>query len=251
MKNFGKVSIIIPVYNAENYIDECLDSCINQTYKNIEIICVNDGSSDASLEHIEKYMKTYKNIVLINQENSGVAVARNVGIDASTGDYVMFVDSDDYIDANMVFIMISELVKANMDAVKCNVDTTLAFFQHSKIKNNRVYRDAEYQDIIIKQLFEDNNIFCTACNAIYKRELCGVFPKGFRYGEDVLFNGEYFLKAKSVALIKDALYHYRNNPTSVTHKPNIDTTINNLEHFNSYYYVSGLVKDMNNVKLKE
>ena len=250
MKDFGKVSLIIPVYNAEDYIDECLDSLVNQTYKNLEIICINDGSSDSSVKHIEEYMKNYQNIVLINQENAGVVGARNVGIKNATGKYIMFVDSDDYIDLTMVEKMVGELNRTKADAAKCNIDTTLAFLQHSKIENNKFYSSDEYQDII-KQLFEDNNIFCTVCNGIYKKELCWVFPEGFRYGEDVLFNGEYFLKAKSIVLLKDALYHYRNNPTSVTHKPSIDSTIDNLEHFCSYNHVGKLVENMDNKELKE
>ena len=243
MKKLDKVSLIIPVYNAENYIDECLESCVMQTYKNIEIICVNDGSKDNSVEHIEKFMAKHPNIILVNQENSGVAVARNAGINASSGDYIIFVDSDDYISHNMVERLVDELIKTKADAVRCNIDTTVPFLQFSKIKENKVYSGKAYQEQITRQLFEDNNIFCQVFNGIYKKELCGEFPKGFRLGEDVLFNGEYFMKAKSVAMITDSLYYYRDNPTSVTHKPSIKAIINNIEHSNSYYYVKELVKD--------
>lgn len=251
MKKSSKVSIVIPVYNVEKYIDECLESCVKQTYENIEIICVNDGSPDNSVEHIEKFMKKHDNIVLINQENAGVAVARNVGVAAATGDYIMFVDSDDFIRENMVEKMVEEMIRTKADGVRCNVDTTLAFLQFCKIKENKVFSGKEYQEYVVRQLFEDNNIFCLVCNGIYKKELCGVFPKGFRLGEDVLFNGEYFLKAKSVAMITDDLYYYRDNPVSVTHKPNIKTILNNLDHFNSYYYVNDLIKNMSDKELKK
>lgn len=240
--NLGKVSIIIPVYNVEKYIDECLNSCVNQTYKDIEIICVNDGSSDSSRKHIEKFMESNKNIILINQDNAGVVAARNKGIEVSTGKYIMFVDSDDYIDFNMVEVMIKELIASKCDAVKCNVDTTLQFLQFSKIDKRKIYINDEYKKNIRELLFQDNNMFSLIYNGIYKRELVGSFPAGFRLGEDVLFNAEYFLKAQSVALIPDSMYHYRDNPDSVTHKPSIKTIINNLEHFNSYYYVKDFLE---------
>lgn len=248
MKKNEMVSIIIPVYNVEEYIDECLESVVNQTYKNIEIICVNDGTPDDSVKHIKKFMKKHDNIVLINQENSGVVVARNEGIKNAKGKYIMFVDSDDYIELNMVERMIDEITKKKVDAVKCNVDTTLAFLQYAKIKENKVITDHEYQDFIIKQLFEDNNMFSLVYNGIYKRELCGLFPQGFRLGEDVLFNGEFFLRAKSVSLIDDDLYHYRDNPTSVTHLPDTASVVRNLDNFNSYYYVKKLFDDFSDFK---
>lgn len=251
MSDLGKVSIIIPVYNVEEYIDECLESCVKQTYKNIEIICVNDGSPDDSVKHIEKFRKKYKNILLINQDNAGVVVARNEGIKRASGEYIMFVDSDDYIDTDMVEKMVSELDGSKADAVKCNVDTTLYFLQFAKIKKRGIYKGKKYQDFIVSQLFEDNNMFSIVYNGIYKRELCGLFPEGFRLGEDVLFNGEFFLRAKSVALIDDALYHYRDNPNSVTHLPDINSIIRNLDHFNSYYYVKDLLDKYANSEVKK
>lgn len=240
----GKVSIIIPVYNVEEYIDECINSCVNQTYKDIEIICVNDGSSDKSREHVEKFMEKYPNIILVNQENAGVVKARNKGIEVSTGEYIMFVDSDDYIDTNMVEVMIKKLVSSKCDAVKCNIDTTLQFLQFCKTDKEQIYKGQEYQEYIKDKLFLDNNIFSAVYNGIYKKELVGNFPSGFRLGEDVLFNAEYFLKVKSVVLIPDAMYHYRDNPESVTHMPSIKTLVNNLKHFNSYYYVEELLKSI-------
>lgn len=93
-----KVSIIIPIYNSEKYLKQCLESIINQTYKNIEIICINDGSTDNSEKIIKDYLKTNKNITYLKQPNAGQSIARNKGLEKATGDFILFVDSDDFIE---------------------------------------------------------------------------------------------------------------------------------------------------------
>ena len=95
-----KISVIIPVYNVEKYLRECLDSIVNQTFKDIEIICVDDGSTDKSLEILREYEQKDKRIIVISQPNKGVSTARNIGMQQATGKYMMFVDSDDYITQN-------------------------------------------------------------------------------------------------------------------------------------------------------
>ena len=92
-----KVSIIVPVYNVEKYLRKCLDSLVNQTLKDIEIICINDGTKDNSVEIIDEYVKKYSNVLLINQENQGLGMARNNAMKYAKGDYIAFVDSDDWI----------------------------------------------------------------------------------------------------------------------------------------------------------
>ena len=98
MLNKPTVSVIIPVYNVEQYLSKCLDSVINQTFKNIEIICINDGSTDNSLKILNEYAMADKRIIVINQENSGVYAARNKGLQIANGKYISFVDSDDWIE---------------------------------------------------------------------------------------------------------------------------------------------------------
>jgi glycosyltransferase involved in cell wall biosynthesis len=114
-----KVSVIVPVYNVYEYIEKCLDSLVNQTYKNIEIILINDGSTDNSLDIIKKYQKKHENIIVINQENHGQGYARNKGIEKSNGEFIMFVDSDDYVDTDIVKKLVGS-IKDN-DAVVCNI----------------------------------------------------------------------------------------------------------------------------------
>ena len=105
-----KISVVIPVYNAEKYIGKCLDSIINQTYKNWEVICINDGSSDKSEEIIDTYKNQKYNITLIKQKNMGPGAARNTGIDKANGDYIVFIDADDYIDSNF-FSRLNDVVQ--------------------------------------------------------------------------------------------------------------------------------------------
>lgn len=111
------ISIIVPVYNVEKYLPQCLESLINQTYANIEIICVNDGSTDNSLEILDKYAKRDSRIIVINQKNSGVSVARNAALKIISGKYLMFVDGDDWIELNNCETAYNLIEKYNADVV--------------------------------------------------------------------------------------------------------------------------------------
>ena len=116
----SKISIIIPMYNAEKYIARCLESVINQSFNDIEIIIVNDGSTDKSLEICRKYAEVDERIVILNKENNGVSVARNQGMNVATGEYVMFVDSDDWIDESMCQDLYKRISECNADICFCN-----------------------------------------------------------------------------------------------------------------------------------
>ena len=113
----NKVSIIIPVYNSEKYIGRCLDSIINQTYKNLEIICLNDGSKDKSIDVLNEYKKKDKRIVIVDKQNEGVSKTRNKGIKIATGDYIMFCDNDDYFDKDYVEIYVKAMLKYDADVI--------------------------------------------------------------------------------------------------------------------------------------
>ena len=112
-----KVSVIIPVYNVEKYLEECLDSVVNQTLKEIEIICINDGSIDNSVKILEKYRDKYSNIKVINQKNLGVGRARNVGVKLAKGEYIFFLDSDDYIEVDALEKCYIEAKQHRLDVV--------------------------------------------------------------------------------------------------------------------------------------
>lgn len=115
-----KVSIIIPIYNTGKYLEECLDSVVNQTYKNLEIILINDGSKDNSLEICKKYETIDNRIIVIDKKNSGVSNTRNVGIQASTGEFITFVDSDDWLELDAIETMVNRINKHNVDVVRTN-----------------------------------------------------------------------------------------------------------------------------------
>ena len=114
------ISIIIPIYNNEKFISRCLDSIINQTYKKIEIIIVNDGSTDKSLDVISKYEKKDNRIKVINKKNEGVSIARNIGIESSKGDYITFVDADDWLELDAIEKLYIEITEKNVDVVRGN-----------------------------------------------------------------------------------------------------------------------------------
>jgi len=120
-----KVSVIVPVYNVELYLEKCLDSLVNQTLKEIEIIVVNDGSPDNSQEIIDKYAKEYKNIKAYKKKNGGLSDARNYGIKKASGEYIAFIDSDDYVRLDMYEKMYNKAKSGNFDMVVCDLDIAI------------------------------------------------------------------------------------------------------------------------------
>ena len=115
------ISVIVPVYNAGDYFNHCVDSILNQTYKRIELILVDDGSTDDSRARCDEFAKSDNRIKVIHKANGGAASARNAGLDAATGDYIGFVDADDWIDSDMYEIMLSEIIKYGADAARCGI----------------------------------------------------------------------------------------------------------------------------------
>lgn len=210
-----QVSIIVPVYNMEHYLEKCMDSLVNQTLKDIEIIVVNDGSVDNSLKILNKYKKQYPEVVkIINQENSGISVARNNGLKLATGKYVGFVDSDDFVDLNMFKYLYDECERTKADIVVCNY--------------KKYYSDTQkYEDIdVVKNihcsnLFEEpsliNSIYYAPWNKLYKRSLFDdiLFPVNKKY-EDINAILKVFLKAKKIGKLDEYLYLYRINASGET-----------------------------------
>lgn len=192
-----KVSVIVPVYNVENYLIECLESLVSQTLQDIEIICVNDGSTDKSPLILENYKKNYPQIRVFTKQNGGLSDARNFGLKHATGEYVAFVDSDDYVDSNMFKIMYDTIV--NKDADLCI----------SQIKE--VYQTEK------KDLVDHNDIYPmlghpTVWNKLYKHEWIKKFniefPVGLWY-EDNVFTYKYLLNQPKITYVDNSLYYYR------------------------------------------
>lgn len=200
-----KISIVILVYNIEKYLEECITSVIGQTLKDIEIIIINDGSTDNSLGIIEKYQKKDSRIVLINQENKGLSEARNRGIELASGEYVAFIDGDDFVDLNMY----EELYESseNADIVFSNMNIYNDKTKQSKHLDFKLPFEKEE-----KGIFYFKYSFIGSCNKIYKRSFLLenklFFERGLKY-EDILFTLKACLCAKKYKFIKKNHYFYR------------------------------------------
>lgn len=215
-----KISIIIPVFNVENYLKQCLESVINQTLQEIEIICVNDGSTDYSLQILEDYAKKDERIRIITKENGGISSARNKGLEYVTGEYLGIVDSDDWIELDMfeklyqnaklhdsdMVMCPAHLYDENTQELKCDLPYfTLACFDESF--DGRVFSHLETKDFLFR-------ISVTPWNKIYKsefiKELGVSFPEGLDFDDNPFFYKTY-LNAGRVSLVRDYLYFYRIN----------------------------------------
>ncbi len=233
------VSIIVPVYNAQQYLSRCLESLLNQTHSLIEIICVNDGSTDKSLEIIKKYMNQDQRIQLIDKSNTGVSDSRNQALKKVTGQYVMFVDSDDWLSLNTVEILLNEALEFNSDLVMCGY--VREFFNRSKEKifdlEARVVYEREEVQELQRRLFgpinselgspETLDALGTVWAKLYKSDLIQKHHLQFTdlkligSNEDGLFNIEAFEYLKKVIFINQPLYHYwKENTHSITSKHN-------------------------------
>ena len=210
-----KISVIIPVYNTEKYLEKCFDSVLNQTLKDIEIVIVNDGSKDQSQNIIDDYARKDARIKSIIKENGGLSDARNVGLDNATGEYIAFIDSDDYIDSNMFEMMYLSNQKNNSEIVLCDL---------VKVdENGNEFRDLPQspqlpEKIILK---DDLTIFgemsCFACNKLFKKSLFDKhrFRKGIHF-EDIELIPKLVLDSTIISKINEPFYKYFERQDSIT-----------------------------------
>lgn len=228
MKN-DKISIIVPVYNAEKYLEECLDSLVNQTYYNIEIILVDDGSKDSSGLICDKYSEKYEIVKVFHIENSGVSYARNFGIKKSSGQWITFVDSDDVITQDYCDSMISS-ANNNVDLV---IGRTISFVGND-IKNTiddgfkgdkiNCFSTKEEKKELYKSVFIDNRKFIkfphiSTCSAkLFRKRLLSDFNIQYDLNmylyEDAFFNVQVINSANKIIIIDKAIYYYRDNQNS-------------------------------------
>ena len=225
MGNEKLISVIIPVYGVEKYIHQCLDSIITQSYKNLEIIVINDGTRDRSDEIAKEYAQKDSRIRIYDYENGGLSVARNRGLDRAKGDYISFVDSDDWLHPDFYMKLAGALETNDADIAKCSIIETdtvterVIGFQKSKV------READFDLYFSK----GGMLWIVVWNALYKREIVkGIcYPAGVNF-EDNYASGMYLFKAKTVVELKDALYYYRYNTSGISkgiHKRPFDPLI--------------------------
>jgi len=231
-----KLSIILPIYNTEAYLEKCLDSILGNTFQDFELIIVNDGSPDNSEEIILKYIEKYKDkIVYIKKENGGLSDARNTGLSIAKGEYISFIDSDDYIERNMYEEIFTKLKEASFDIVSCDVN--LVYENSEKIDTVSCgYRESILDKEKIK---ESMTVFYpTVWNKVYKREVLKdiTFLKGVWY-EDLEFMLRAYPNINSIGVVKKPLYNYlqRKNSITYTYNDKLYDIINNMESVLKYY----------------
>lgn len=214
-----KVSIIIPAYNANKYIGKCIESIENQTYENIEIIIVNDGSTDNTLQICAELSKKYTNIIVIDKQNEGPSIARKNGLEKASGIYISFVDSDDILECNFIDSLVCSLEKNNADISECGynlVNGELAIISKRPMKEKLYKGNTECVEHYIKKQNTTNYL----CNKLYKKELFNdvEFPK-FYAGEDACVLLQLFSKCNVVVNISECLYNYVQTNTSLCRSP--------------------------------
>ena len=232
------VSIIIPVYKVENYINYCIRSVLNQTLHNIEIILIDDGSPDCCPKLCDEFTKHDNRVKVIHKKNGGLGLARNSGLDVATGKYITFVDSDDYIDNNTIEILFKLAEENNLDILRYNYNRFIkenAFFKKNVQDNLQIFTD--FNDIrqIALCLFSISlnrkskikGLGGSVCTGLYKRELLENYHIRFHserelLSEDFVFSYDCLQHTKRIGKIFKPLYHYRVNPHSLTTQVNLD-----------------------------
>ena len=208
-----KVSVIVPVYKVEKYLNRCVDSILSQTFKDFEIILVDDGSPDRCGDICEEYAKKNNKVKVLHKKNGGLSDARNAGLNMATGKYIVFVDSDDYIDSNMIDILYKRIVDTSADMAICNYlyvdedETPMLEYTGSLAVEDIIYTGIQ---ILYGATTKGRISFVTACNRIYKRELWDDirFPKGKLFEDDHVLH-KLCLKCDIVAGVSKPLYFYR------------------------------------------
>ncbi|WP_407376033.1 glycosyltransferase family 2 protein [Methanobrevibacter sp.] len=257
-----KISVIIPVYNTEKYLKECLDSVCNQTFDDIEIICVNDGSMDNSLNILKSYWRHDSRFTIVSQENKGLSSARNTGLNQARGEYVYFIDSDDYIE-NTALAELYELSESK--ELDMNIFKIISFRDDSKEKFTLPYFEMEFlKDIVGEDVFSFKDLgirmydlAVTVYGVLFKRDLISDlrFPEGLIFGDNVFFTEAVF-KAKRIYFYDKHLYNRRIRNGSITNSgSNFSDTIEitnmiidlakKYNNFDSYLYSKKLYRVRN------
>ena len=255
-KSFDLITIIIPIYNNQESIGRCLDSIINQTYNNLEIILINDGSTDDSLSICNKYSQIDDRIIIINNKsNMGVSYSRNMGLKKANGKFIGFVDADDYIERNMYEVMYYNCVKFGADCCQCGAYLDDNSYRSSCTDNLHMI---DNRDILFNMIY---NCFISyvVWDKLFTRESLNsiIFDEGIYKHEDAKFVVTFFENCNNVVFIKDVLYHYKDdyghslckhknlsdNLELIKINQEIDNKINNIlwdykdEFYNNKYYI--------------
>ncbi|POO84820.1 glycosyltransferase, partial [Clostridium sp. 3-3] len=210
------VSVIVPVYNVDKYIGECFESLSNQTYSNLQIIVVDDGSNDNSLNIIESYTNKFNEIIVLSQKNKGVSEARNLALKYAKGEYVLFVDPDDYLDNTMIEKLLKKGLEFKSDIIMCGFCLYYDTYSSKnkvnlyKLEEKNIYTAEKIIDEILNQ-----RIQCHLWNKMFKKELLikinFKFESG-RYIQDMFPVFKAISLSKSISYVNESLYYYRQVP---------------------------------------
>lgn len=216
------ISVIIPIYNVEKYLNRCIDSIINQTYTNLEIVLVDDGSTDSSWDICKEYENKDKRVKAFRKENSGISATRNFALDHTTGKYIFFIDSDDFIDLDLIEKLYESLLRNNCDFTMANrvnyFDNGIQFCRFSKCGEKSFTRIEALEEMNLYEFFD-----MSFCGKVIKKELFdGIrFPDG-KLCEDFYEMYKVLNKINKIVYVSDTYYYYLQRPGSITKKPKIN-----------------------------
>lgn len=220
------VSIIVPIYNAQKFLKECIDSILDQTYQNLEIILVDDGSKDDSGKICDYYAKVDSRIKVFHQENKGLSAARNKGIKNSHGDYIAFIDADDYLSHNMIEVLLQSIKKNDADLSMCSFQYVNEFGERLKENVSPILDEVLNVDEALSKLFKEKNwYYIVAWNKLYKKELWNdiQYPIDFIHEDEAVIH-HILYKCKKVVTVKQELLFYRQVNSSIMHNLNVKRT---------------------------
>lgn len=224
------ISVIVPVYNVEEYLDRCIESIVTQTYTNLEIILIDDGSTDGSARKCDEWSQKDGRIIVIHKENGGVSSARNKGLEIASGKYIGFVDSDDYVRKNMYEVLLNKIKDTKSDMCFCNL--LYVTDSNREEKSQLCFDDSNDKKQIMHKMFESHNANFAVWNKLIKRECIQNirFDETIKIYEDALFVFTCLDKIEKVSFVKDDLYCYVvTREDSALHKFNIKSKITILE----------------------
>ena len=208
------VSVIIPVYNMESYLSRCLDSVVNNSYQNLQIICINDGSTDNSLNILKEYEKKDPRIIVIDQVNQKLSAARNAGMNIAEGEWISLVDSDDWVHKDFFNILMNIAVKSKCDLIIGETKSTSAYMENDELIDRAVFKE-----ISLKELKQNKVLYTRVWGRLIKSDLCRNirFIPGTEPTEDSVFNAFIYKNNIRIALTDTQLYYYYSRNDSAVH----------------------------------
>lgn len=229
-----KISFIVPVFNCEKYIKKCINSIINQEISSYEIIAINDGSTDNSLKILKKMQERCSRLKVIDQENHGVSYARNVGLNEASGDYIIFVDCDDFLEEKSLKKISNLLEKYNCpDIIKFSYYMINKFAKRMysySIKNDCIIEKNNYAEYIFPYIFSTYDL-SGVCSAAFSKKIIGEtrFEENIKYGEDMLFMNNILNKSNTIIFLNTPVYNYFENVESATNKIDINKSVKQID----------------------